>query len=133
MSQKLKRRRKLQNVFLDYRGFPDQSDEYDQLLHSIDGGPVLRKLYHLMPDLNGPIDPSFDHSFIPEEHKELMRKKVDLSHLDPDHQDQVYNFIRGFWPVFEERGVFVPVKSYECVIDTGTSHPIALKKILYGE
>jgi hypothetical protein len=123
----------MQNVFLDDRGFPDQSDEYDQLLHTIDGGTVLRKLRHPMPDLNGPIDPSFDHPFIPEEHEGILRRKVDLSHLDPKQQTKVYDLIREFWPVFDDRGVFVPVKNYECVIDTGAAHPIAVKKILYGE
>jgi hypothetical protein len=123
----------MQNVFLDNRGFPDQSDEYDHLLHSIDGGTVLRKLQHPMPDLNGPVDPSFDHPFIPEEHKDILRKKVDLSHLDPDQQTKVYNLLREFWPVFDKWGVFVPVKNYECLIDTGTAHPIAVKKIFYGK
>jgi hypothetical protein len=41
--------------------------------------------------------------------------------------------IREFWSVFDSKGVFVPVKNYECVIDTGTARPIAVKKILYGE
>ncbi len=121
------------NVFLDNQGFPDQSDNYNHLLHSIDGGLVLQKLRHPMPDLNGPIDPSFDHPFIQEEHDAIMRKKVDLSHLDLDLQNQVYDLIREFWPVFDERGVFVPVKNYECVMDTGTARPIAVKKIFYGE
>ncbi len=88
--------RKLQNVLLDDRGFPDQSDEYDHLLHSIDGGTVFRKLRHPMPDLNGPIDPSFDHPFIPEEHEEILRKKVNVSHLHPDQQTQVYDLICEF-------------------------------------
>jgi hypothetical protein len=118
---KAKCRKKLQNVFLDDHGFPDQSDKYDHLLHSIDGGPVLWKLRHPMPNLNWPIDPRFDHPFIPEEHKNIMHKQVDLSHLDPDQQEQVYNLIREFWSVFDERGVFVPVNNYECVIDTGTA------------
>ena len=103
------------------------------MLHSINGGTVLRKLRHLMPNLNGPVDPSFDHPFIPEEHEEILRKKVNVSHLHPDQQTQVYNLIRECWPVFDERGVFVPVKNYECVIDTGNARPIAVKKILYGE
>ena len=34
--------------------------------------------------------------------------------------------------MFDTNGVFVPVKNYECVIDTGDSPPIAVKKILYG-
>jgi hypothetical protein len=123
----------MQNVFLDDRGFPDQSDKYNHLLHSIDGVTVLRKLQHPMLDLNGPVDPSFDHPFILEEHKDILRKKVDLSHLDPDQQLKVYDLIREFWPVFDERGVFVPVKNYDCVINTGAAHPTAIKKIFYGK
>ena len=86
-----------------------------------------------MPDLNGPIDPSFDHPFVPEEHEAILRKKVDLSHLTADQQNQVYDLIREFWPVFDERGVFVTVKNYECIIDTGTARPITVKKIFYGK
>jgi hypothetical protein len=37
------------------------------------------------------------------------------------------------WSVFDEKGVFIPVKNYECVIDTGSSRPIAVNKILYGK
>jgi hypothetical protein len=101
---------------------------------STEGGSVLRMLRHPMTNLDGPIDPRFDHPFIPEEHKDIMYKQADLSHLDPDQQEQVYNLIREFWSVlFEERGVFDPVKNYECIINTGTARPIAIKKILYGE
>jgi hypothetical protein len=35
--------------------------------------------------------------------------------------------------VFDEKGIFVPVKHYECVIDTRNSQSIAVKKVLYGE
>ena len=86
-----------------------------------------------MPDLNGPIGRSFEHPFIQEEHDAIMQKKVDLSHLNLDLQNQVYDLICEFWPVFDERGVFVPVKNYECIIDTGTARSIAVKKIFYGE
>ncbi len=120
-------------MFLYDQGFPDQSNDYDHLLHSIDGGPVLQKLRHPMPNLNRPIDLRFDHPFVPAEHKDVMRKQVDLSHLESDQQEQVYSLIREFWPVFDKRGVFVPVKNYECIIDTGTTCPISVKKILYGE
>jgi hypothetical protein len=41
-----------------------------------------------MPDLNGSIDPRFDNHFIPAEHEALMRKKTDLSHLDPDLEEK---------------------------------------------
>jgi hypothetical protein len=86
-----------------------------------------------MPDLNGSIDPRFDNPFIPAEHEALMRKKTDLSHLNPNLQEKIYSVIREYWSVFDERGVFIPVKNYECVIDTGNAQPIAVKKILYGE
>jgi hypothetical protein len=67
----------LQNVFLDDRGFPDQSDDYDLLLHNIDGGPVLRRLKHLAPDLNATVDPAFYSEFIPEVHEAQMRQEVE--------------------------------------------------------
>jgi len=34
--------------------------------------------------------------------------------------------------VFDDKGVFIPVKNYECVIDAGDAKPITIKKILYG-
>ena len=83
----------MKNVFLDDRGFPDQSDKDKHLLHSIDGGTVLRKLRHPMPDLNGPIDPSFDHPFIPEEHKDILRRKIDVSHLDVSQFSVRYEYV----------------------------------------
>jgi hypothetical protein len=33
--------KRARNVFFNDRGFPDQSEEYDQLLHNIDGGVIL--------------------------------------------------------------------------------------------
>jgi hypothetical protein len=62
-----------------------------------------------------------------------MRGDLDLSHLEPDVQEQVYSIIRQFWSVFDGKGYTVPVKNYECIIDTGTAAPIAVKKINYGE
>jgi len=123
----------VQNPFFDDRGFPDQSDTYDRLLHNIEGGVVLRKLTHPAPDLDGPVDPRFHSAFIPDIHEPIMRKSLDLSHLPVDLQDQVYGLIREFWSVFDEKGFFVPVNNYECVIDTGTARPISVRKILYGE
>jgi hypothetical protein len=85
-----------------------------------------------MANLDGQIDPRFHSPFIPKQHKDLMQKQVDLSHLQPDFREQVYNLTCKYWSVFDEQGVFVPVKYYKCVFDTGTAQPIAVKKILYG-
>jgi hypothetical protein len=55
-----------------------------------------------------------------------------LSHLDPSVQLKVYALVKKYWSVFDKRGVWVPVQNYECVIDSGDAHPIAVKKMLYG-
>jgi hypothetical protein len=133
VAHKPKRRKRLQNVFLDDRGFPDQSDDYDTLLHGVDGGPILWKLKHPQPDINAPIDPSYYLPFIAEKHEAQMRKDMDLSHLSPTLQEKLYQIIRDHWFVFDEKGVFVPVKNYKCIIDTGSARPIPVKNILYGK
>jgi hypothetical protein len=56
VAPKAKSRRQIKNVFIDDQGFPDQSDDFDVLLHNIDGGPVLQKLRHLAPPLDKPDD-----------------------------------------------------------------------------
>jgi hypothetical protein len=133
VAHKPKRRKRLQNVFLDDRGFPDQSHDYDTLLHGVDSGPILRKLKHPQPNLDAPIDPSYHSPFVADKHEAQMRAAMDLSHLSPTLQEKLYQIIRDHWSVFDEKGVFVPVKNYKCAIDTGTARPIAVKNILYGE
>jgi hypothetical protein len=133
VAPKPKRRKRLQNVFLDNRGFPDQSKDYNMLLHGMDGGPILWKLKHLQPDLDAPIDPMYYLPFVAEKNEAQMRKDMDLSHLSPTLQNKLYQIIRDYWSVFDENGVFVPVKNYECVIDTGSARPIVVKNILYGK
>jgi hypothetical protein len=130
---KPKRRKHLQNVFLDNRGFADQSDDYNHVLHGVDGGPILWKLCHPQPDLGAPVDSSYYSPFVTEKHKALMHNDMDLSHLNPALQEQIYTIIHEYWSVFDEKGVFVPARNYECVIDTKSPRPITVKKILFGE
>ncbi len=70
---KPKRCKRLQNVFLDDRGFPDQSDEYNNVLHHVKGRPALRKLKHPQPDLDLPPDPAYQSISIPEKHEAQLR------------------------------------------------------------
>jgi hypothetical protein len=109
------------------------SDDYDHVLHDVDGGPILRKLRHPKPDLSAPIDPLYYSPFVAEKHEKIIKRDMDLLHLKPNLQERIYGIIRRHWSVFDKKGVFVPVKHYECVINTGNSRPIAVKKILYGE
>ncbi len=103
MAAKHKGRSRLKNVFVDDRGFPDQSDEYDTLLHNVDGGPILRKLKHPPPPVDVP-DPRFlpyDESI----HGGHLREQLNLSHLDSSIQLAVTNLVKKYWSVFDECGV----------------------------
>jgi hypothetical protein len=51
VTTKPKQRKQLSNVFLNNRGFLDVSNEYDHVLHDIDGGSILCKLQHPKPNL----------------------------------------------------------------------------------
>jgi len=133
VAHKPKRQKQVHNIFCDDREFPDQLDEFDYLLHNVDGRPILRKLLHPPPALDGEVDPSFCSIFDPAVHETRMREELDLSHLPLEVQHQVYSLVCEFWSVFDCKGVTVPVKYYECIIDTGTAWPIVIKKILYGE
>jgi hypothetical protein len=126
-----KRCRRLNNVFVHDRGFPDKSEYYKNLPHNIDGGPILRKLKHPPPSLDE-VDPVFFSAYDESKHGVQLKKDLDLSHLEPAVRDQIYVLVKKYWSVFDDKGVFIPVKNYECVIDTGDAKPIAVKKILYG-
>jgi hypothetical protein len=115
-------------VFADNQGFLDQSDEYDSLLHDIDGGTILRKLKHPPPPLDV-VDPGFHFPFDEAIHGERLCAQLNLSHLDPSIQLKVTALVKKYWSVFDEHGVRVPVRNYKRVIDTGDAHPITVKKI----
>jgi hypothetical protein len=131
VAAKNKSRRRLRNVSVDDRGFPDHSDEYDTLLHNIDGGHILRKLKHPPPPL-AMVDPTFHFPFDECLHGERLCTQLNLSHLHPLVQPKVTALVKKYWSMFDERGVWVLVWNYECIIDTGAAHPIAIKKIQYG-
>jgi hypothetical protein len=78
------------------------------------------------------VDPLFAFQYDECVHGAHLYKDLDLSHLNTILQQTIYALIIKYWPVFDNRGVFVPVKNYECVIDTGIAFFIAVKKIMYG-
>jgi hypothetical protein len=122
---------KHKNVFLDDRGFPDQSNKFGSLLHNIDGRTILCKRKHPTPKLNE-IDPHFHIVYDKKLHGKQLRKNLALSHLQPHLRTKVYGLIRKYSSIFANKGQFVPVKDYSCVINTGLAKPIAVKKIYYG-
>jgi hypothetical protein len=78
------------------------------------------------------VDPEFFSAYDESKHGAQLKKDLGLSHLEPAIRDRIYELVKKYWSVFDDKGVFVPVKNYECVIDTGDAKPIAVKKILYG-
>jgi len=83
------------------------------------GGPADRiNSGHPSPPINE-IDPTFNISFNEALHSAQLCQQLDLSHLDKALQTRIYGLIRKYWSVFDDRGVWVPVKNYEFVIDTG--------------
>jgi hypothetical protein len=91
----------------------------------------LQKLKHPPTPLEE-VDPKFFSTYDESKHGEQLRRDLDLSHLNTQVQEKIYALIKKYWSVFDEKGVYVPVKNYECVIDTGDAPPIAIKKILHG-
>ena len=122
---------KRKNVFLDDCGFPDQSNEFNSLLHNVDSGTILRKRKHPAPKLDE-IDPRFHMLYNKKLHGKQLRKDLDLSHLKPHLWTEVYGLIQKYYSVFADKGQFVVVKDYSCIIDTGLAKPITIKKIHYG-
>ena len=59
VAPKPKYHKRFLNLFLDDRGYPDQSNNYDTLLRGINGGPILPKLKHPQPNLGAPLDPLY--------------------------------------------------------------------------
>ena len=96
VAHKPKRQKQVHNIFYDDRGFPDQSDELNNLLQNVDGGPILCKLLYPAPDLHGPVDLRFLSLFDPAMHETQMREDLDLSHLPDDVREQVYSLVREF-------------------------------------
>ena len=78
--------KKRQNVLYDDRSYPDQSHDFDVLLHNINGGTILQKRKHPIPPLND-IDPRFFAVYDEAAHGATLRKLLDLSHLDTSVQN----------------------------------------------
>ena len=96
------------NVFYNNRGHPDKSEDYNQLLHNIDGGTILHTKKSPTPPIDVD-DPTFNHVFSDELHGELLRSQLDLSHLLPEDANALLAVIKEYWCVLDKRGTFTPV------------------------
>jgi hypothetical protein len=115
LAEKPKQHRRISNVFINHRGIPDKSNHYDNVLHNIEGGPILCKLKHLPPPLDE-VDPKFYSAYDEFKHGEQLKQDLDLSHLDPHVQEKIYALVKKYWSVFNKKGIFALVKNYEGVL-----------------
>ncbi len=123
--------KKWSNVFLDNCGYLNQSNKFDILLHNVKGGPILCKHKHpalLLDD----IDPRFEAQYDKATHGTQLRQELNLTHLNPLMQEGIYKLLQNYWSVFDNQGLVILVKDYKCAINTGSAHPICIKKIHYG-
>ncbi len=129
----MRTRKKGRNIFYDNRGLLDESNAYNHLLHNIDGRVVLCKKKFDAPALDQD-DPKFNYTFSEADHGKRLKNELDLSlsHLSPKQGVWLAALIKQYWCVFDDRGTFVPVRHYRCILDTGSIAPIDVKKIHYG-
>ncbi len=99
--------RKLQNVFYDNHGFPDQSDEFDHLLKNIEGGVILHKKKHPQPPLNVN-NPTFNYKFDEALHAAKIISELLLDHLSLADATEVVALIKQYWTMFNKRGYLHP-------------------------
>jgi hypothetical protein len=126
-------RRQIEAMLSDQQCIHQWQRVYGQvnLLHNIEGRPILQKLKHPPPPLDE-VHPEFFSTYDESKYGEQLRQDLDLSHLDTQVQEKNYALVKKYWSVFDKKGVYVPVKNYECFINTVDSLPIAIKKFLYG-
>ncbi len=108
VSPKPKCHRKLRNVFYNDCRFPNQSDEFDHLLHNIDGGVILRRKKHPQPPL-GIKDPTLNYKFDDSLHGDKVKSELSIDHLLPANAAAVVALIKRYWAVFDKRGIFTPI------------------------
>jgi hypothetical protein len=117
------------NVFYDDSRFSDKTDDYNNCLNNIGSGVILQQKKSPIPQLDV-IDLEFHYDFDETLHGVQLAKDLDVSHLNPSQAAQLIALIKQYWTIFNDRGTFTPMHSYQCVIDTGNAKLIAVKKIM---
>ena len=92
---------------------------------------MVRKRQHPAPRLDD-IDPDFNIQYNEALHGDAIKKDLNIDYLPSDQQEQLSSLIKEFWCVFDPKGLNIPVKDYECCIDTGSNAPVSCRNVTYG-
>jgi hypothetical protein len=84
VADKPKRCKRPQNVFVNDRGFLDETEHYEALLRNVDDGVILRKLKHPPPSLNR-VNPLFSCPYNEAKHGEQIRHDFTYPILNPKY------------------------------------------------
>jgi len=101
------------------------------MLPEVKAGHLIRKLLHPVLPLTD-IDPNFGVDYDESIYGTMLREHLAVSHLSPTHQLELTNLIKQYWRVFWNEGITMPIKDYECEIDTGNTRPIACRNPTFG-
>ena len=129
MSPATKQKFRSSTLFDDW-GFPDEQTHWKSMVPSSSSGRLICKRLHPAPDINS-VDINFGEVFDTVLHGPELAK-LSLSHLTPPQRTTLLNLIKNYWRIFSKKGVTVPVKDYQCEIDTGRARPIACKNPSFG-
>ena len=133
MTSVSKKRKRYSHPLFDDRGFPDRQEDWESMLPSVKAGRLIRKRKHPAPSLSD-IDPNFGVEYDESKHGDIIKADLlpKITHLTPEQQKIIVDVVKSKWRVFSKEGVVVPIKNYECEIDTGNAQPIACKKAVFG-
>ena len=101
------------------------------MLPEVKAGRLIRKRVHDPPKIQD-VDPNFGEEYDDAKHGEILRAELDIAHLTEFQQSVLTAVIKKYWRVFSKKGVTMPVKDYECEIDTGDAAPIRCRNPRFG-
>jgi hypothetical protein len=125
-------RKKRPNIFKEGPSeIPDPMSDF-QFLHQQKVGNTIKRSTKLPREEND-LDPQFQLKFDESKHGDELRKNLCLDPTIPrEIKNELINIIKEYWSCFCEEKVTVPIRDYECVIDTGTAKPIHVRNMRYG-
>jgi hypothetical protein len=123
-------KKKKPNLFRDIN-LPDELEGFDFLFEKTSGKVVSRSSKTMLGPNN--IHPAFKLKFDDKLHGTEFRKRLKF-HPDANKEgvQRITELVKEYWCCFCKANVPIPIKDYECHIDTGTAKPTVAKGIRFG-
>ena len=123
-------KRKKPNLFREIN-LPDELDGFDFLFQKTKGKVISKSSKKVIS--SNDISPEFQLKYNENLHgKELKSRLKFHSDTDPIGKHRITELIKAYWCCFCKANVQIPIRNYECHIDTGKSKPTVAKNIRFG-